>query len=152
MSVGERLRALRKHLGLTQEQLAEAAELDRVVIVQIENGRNQASSYAVRKALAKATHTNIERLSEYLDGEINLEHLTRTPAPVSTRERAAALAREDGVDEAAILHVLSEPASVERSALWWAVRMKMREAQLAGYGGVPPESSGERPVQRQVKK
>lgn len=38
--VGERLRALRLSLDLTQEQLAERAEIDRKTISRAENGRH----------------------------------------------------------------------------------------------------------------
>jgi hypothetical protein len=49
------------------------------------------------------------------------------------RARAAELARDDRVHEAAIQSVLVEPMSDEnraRSVLWWAIRMKMREHDM----------------------
>jgi transcriptional regulator with XRE-family HTH domain len=139
VSVADRLRALRKHLGLTQDQLANASELERVVIVQIENARNQASSYAVRKALAKGTGFPVERLSSYLDDEVTLDELLKAPANKSARETAAEIARQDGVHEDAIRSVLVEPDQPGRSTLWWAIRMKMREAQLVDLPEPPPD-------------
>lgn len=53
--------------------------------------------------------------------------------PSPNRSRAAQLAREDRVSEMAIQSVLAEPITPEngaQSALWWAIRMKLREHEM----------------------
>jgi transcriptional regulator with XRE-family HTH domain len=74
-TVGARVRLLRVAMGMTQEALAEAAGLDRPVMVQIESGRNQATSYAIRAALALGADVPLEALAEYLDGHLLLRGL-----------------------------------------------------------------------------
>ncbi len=70
--------------------------------------------------------------------------------PYPNRARAAQLAREDRVDEAAIRSVLEEavpPELADWSALRWAIRMKMREhdqlRQIASQAEHEPSQSGE---------
>jgi transcriptional regulator with XRE-family HTH domain len=69
----ERVRAMRKGLGLTQEQLAERAGLERTVIVKIETDRNQASSHAVRSGLAAGFGLSLEDADAVLDGRISVK-------------------------------------------------------------------------------
>lgn len=148
--LGQRLKALRKARRITQDELSTAAQLDRVAVVHIETGRNQASSYAVREALARGLNLPIERLAAYLDGKIQLEQiLTETSKVTDPRSAAAALAREDGVQEAAIQSVLAEPLpEPPRSTLWWALRMRVREGELAARPAEaqpPKEAAGKKP-------
>jgi transcriptional regulator with XRE-family HTH domain len=67
-----RVKLLRVALGLTQEALAQASEgaIDRVVVVQIETGKNQATSYAIRAGLAVGFDVPVEALADYLDGKL----------------------------------------------------------------------------------
>lgn len=74
-TVAGRVKLLRGALGLTQEAMATAAGLERVVLVQVESGKNQASSYAIRAALAIGTDVPLEALADYLDGALPLRGL-----------------------------------------------------------------------------
>ena len=75
--IAERVRELRKALGMTQEGLGERGGKDRVVITHIENGHNKASSMALRVALAKGFDLSIEDMNAYLDGEISVRQALR---------------------------------------------------------------------------
>ena len=70
-----RVRALRKKLGVTQDQLADQCDITRVEVVLLEAGRNKATSYAMRAALAKGVDVPVEAIAAYLDGEIDLAAL-----------------------------------------------------------------------------
>ena len=64
---------------------------------------------------------------------------------VPRRAEAARLAREDGVYEAAVLAVLAErpdPQALARSVLWWADRMRMRQAEMIGSLREAPAAVG----------
>lgn len=71
----ERIRALRQAIGVTQERFAEMGALSRIEMVQLETGKNKASSYATRDALARGADVPVEALAAYLDQEINLHAL-----------------------------------------------------------------------------
>jgi transcriptional regulator with XRE-family HTH domain len=72
-TVGDRVRALRKTLGLTQEQLADAGELDRTEVTRVENGYNQATSGRIREKLARGFGLSLENTYAFLDGKIDVE-------------------------------------------------------------------------------
>ncbi|MBC7347932.1 MAG: helix-turn-helix transcriptional regulator [Clostridia bacterium] len=57
--LGQRLRDLRLRLGLTQEQLAERANLHYSYIGQVERGEKTPSLRALKR-LAKAMHTSVD--------------------------------------------------------------------------------------------
>ena len=59
--IGENVRALRKEAGLTQETLAEAAELHPVYISQVETGRKAVSVEALWK-ISKALRASMADL------------------------------------------------------------------------------------------
>lgn len=69
----DRLRALRLARGLTQEQVATAAGLDRVRIVRIENGWEKASKYETRVALARGLGVDLAVLDAVLTGAVTPE-------------------------------------------------------------------------------
>ncbi|MGB0956604.1 MAG: helix-turn-helix transcriptional regulator [Panacagrimonas sp.] len=66
--VGERLRALRLQAGLTQEQLADAAGMDRLEITRIERGPLKASLAATRRKLAVGFGVTLDLMDAYLEG------------------------------------------------------------------------------------
>ena len=47
--VGERIRELRKQIGLSQEALANQAEIDRTYVTDVENGRRNISVQNLEK-------------------------------------------------------------------------------------------------------
>ena len=61
---GRRLRALREHKQLTQEQLAEAAHISVDFLSLIERGRN-APSFGVLEKLAKALELPAKELFDF---------------------------------------------------------------------------------------
>lgn len=83
--IGERVRALRKAVGLTQEQVAIAAGLERVEVVQIETGKNKATSARMQKGLAKSFHLSVDEIGRVLSGALDTE-----PAAALYRKRARA--------------------------------------------------------------
>ena len=49
--VGERIRELRKELGISQEALANKAEIDRTYVTDVENGRRNISVENLEKLI-----------------------------------------------------------------------------------------------------
>lgn len=72
-TVADRVRALRKALKLTQEELGKRGDLDRVEVTRVENGWNQATSGRIRHGLAKGFGLTLEAAYAYLEGRIDLE-------------------------------------------------------------------------------
>lgn len=73
--VAGRVRGLREALKLTQEQLAERGGLRRVEVTKIEGGRNYASTFAMRSALASAFGLSFDDVVALLDGSTPIEEL-----------------------------------------------------------------------------
>lgn len=76
-TAADKIRVLRAALGagVTQERLAELCGLTRVEVVQLETGKNKASSYATRLALARGVDVPVDAIAAYLDGTIGLDGL-----------------------------------------------------------------------------
>lgn len=85
--IGERVRALRKGVGLTQEQVALAGGVERVEIVAVETGKNKATSGRMQAALAKAFLMSEAEVRQLLSGDLGAE-----PAAALYRKRARAAA------------------------------------------------------------
>jgi transcriptional regulator with XRE-family HTH domain len=76
--IGDRLRELRTHTGLTQGDLSRRGKaLPRAEISAIEIGQNLGSSWRVRTALALGFGLPIDVLSGYLDGTLSLQEVVR---------------------------------------------------------------------------
>jgi len=75
--VALRIRALRKALGMRQADLAAASggALDRLYVVRLETGKNQAKTDRVRQGLALAFKLTRDEISDYLDERVSLEEL-----------------------------------------------------------------------------
>lgn len=58
LKVGQRIKELRKELGLSQEALALKAEVDRTYVTDVENGRRNVSLEILEK-LIKALNVSI---------------------------------------------------------------------------------------------
>lgn len=72
------VKARRLARGMTQEALALAGGLERVEVVGIENGKNNATTARVRRALARGARVGLEDLFEHLDGDLPLEELVKS--------------------------------------------------------------------------
>ncbi|MEP7124704.1 MAG: helix-turn-helix transcriptional regulator [Byssovorax sp.] len=120
------VRELLKRYHGNQSELAPRLGVTQPTISGIVGGR-QTTSYQVALRVAELLGLD----------EREVLHGIKPAAPVALksnpRQAAAVLAREDGVYEGAIESVLAEedsPATVDRSTLWWAMRMKLREHEL----------------------
>lgn len=160
MDLPRRLRELRKALGLTQQELADRAGLERVEVVNLESGRNKATALRILRGLAKGFALSLQDMADFIDGSLTTEEARarisdpEADTPEHRRRAAAHLAREDGAGEGAIQSVLREPieeADRERSTLWWAIRMKQRDLELA-LAPPPPERAGSTPKKLASKK
>lgn len=69
VAFGHRLTALRVRLNITQDTLAELADMDRSYISLLERGRRNPSLVCVA-VLARALNVNIARLFYFADSEI----------------------------------------------------------------------------------
>lgn len=148
LTARQKLKLLRKGLRLTQQKLADRAGLERVEIVNLESGRNQATAVRILKGLARGLGLSLQETADFLDGFLPVEDALakiqgrqRDDDPGVRRAAAAQLARADGVDDAAIQAVIEEPLTADRmtrSILWWAIRMKRRELDLAA--DAPPKT------------
>jgi transcriptional regulator with XRE-family HTH domain len=63
--------AVRARLGLTQDEMADRAGLDRIEILNVEKGRNKASSARIRDGLAQAIGISVEQVSAGLEGKLS---------------------------------------------------------------------------------
>jgi len=92
--VGERIRAYRKSSGLTQEKLAEKAELHHTYIGQLERGEKNATLETIEK-IAAALGLPLEVLFEaIITGEKNNTHAKEAYnliTPLSGKEQQAIL-------------------------------------------------------------
>lgn len=59
LKVGKRIRELRKELGISQEALANKAEIDRTYVTDVENGRRNISIENLKK-LVNALEINLK--------------------------------------------------------------------------------------------
>lgn len=65
LKIGQRIKYLRKELGLSQESLAYEAEVDRTYVTDVENGRRNVSIEILEK-LVKALNVSI---AEFFDAK-----------------------------------------------------------------------------------
>lgn len=109
MTAGEKVRALRKALGLTQMQLAERSggAVVQGEIAKVESGRNKLSTYELRSNLAQALGLSLESLRAYLDGEIELRAVVAQAgkADVGPEVRAPAPARSPRLERDPVPHL-----------------------------------------------
>ena len=66
--VGERVKSLRRSLRLSQEALADAAELDRTYIASIERGKRNVSIVNIEK-IAKALNVTLANFFDFEEEE-----------------------------------------------------------------------------------
>lgn len=64
--IAQHVRAIRRRLRLSQEDFAERCGIERVVVWQLENGRNKGTSAAIQTALARGAGMTLEELRRYL--------------------------------------------------------------------------------------
>lgn len=107
----------------TQTSLSKAAGLSPSHVGMVLRGdvRERLSAQVVAK-MASAAKVSSTWLSE---GQGSPDDTASTSA-FPNRDRAAAVAREGGVGEAAVRSVLDEPGD-EQTVLWWLDRMRTRE-------------------------
>lgn len=74
---GDRIRAIRKALGLTQEDVAARAGIRRDAVVKVERGANQAGSAAIRSGLARAFGLTLDDVASVLEGRLDAEAAVR---------------------------------------------------------------------------
>ena len=72
LAFGKVLRAVRREVGLTQEQLAHAAEIDRTFVSLIERGERQPTVRVIFR-LAEALRVTPSRLMELTEGLVRNE-------------------------------------------------------------------------------
>ena len=78
--IGNRIAALRKKAGLTQEQLADRAGLQRTHVGRIEAGR-YAVTLEVVQAIAQALGMTVDIIDPRLEGLDQLKQLTPSTPP-----------------------------------------------------------------------
>lgn len=71
LAFGKVLRTVRKEVGLTQEQLALAAEIDRTFVSLIERGERQPTVRVLFK-LATALHVSAARLIQMTEDQVRV--------------------------------------------------------------------------------
>ncbi len=118
-ALGDRLRALRDHLGLTQQEVADAGDFPREYMSKFEAGSNLSSSTQTMK-LARAFGVGVEAFADYMLGEIDIVDIVTVRAQGSYA-RASSVAPLRSV----------EPA--ERYVAMPAVRL------MAKTDGMPPD-------------
>ena len=84
---GARVRALRTRLELTHDQVAERGGFDRSKMSKFESGENAATTDAALRELARGFGVAKEIVAQYLDGELTLDEVLVSPAPVVTLDQ-----------------------------------------------------------------
>ncbi len=64
ITIGQRIKELRKETGLTQEKLAHKADIDKTYVNEVENGKRNISVINLEK-LIKALDTNFTSFFNY---------------------------------------------------------------------------------------
>jgi transcriptional regulator with XRE-family HTH domain len=84
---------------MTQERLAEKADLPRTKIVEVENGDNKATSWHIRAGLARGFGVRIETVAGLLDGVLTVAEVERRAKSGEAAEGASRLsARSEWID------------------------------------------------------
>ena len=65
--IGNRIKELRKELGLSQEKLANNCELDRTYVASVENGKRNISIINLEK-IVKALNVSLKDFFDYEEG------------------------------------------------------------------------------------
>jgi transcriptional regulator with XRE-family HTH domain len=86
--LGDRLFRARRAREWSQGKLGQLSGLDRLHVLAIEKGKNQARTVDVRASLAKAFGVSVETMSGYLDGDLPLASVLNPKDTGSTRYEA----------------------------------------------------------------
>lgn len=90
LAVGERIANLRKNLGLTQEKLAEQADISIQFLVQIEHGKRTMKIATLRK-LCAALSVSADYIINGVEKEPCSAEINALIAPLSVDERKKAV-------------------------------------------------------------
>ncbi len=71
--VNERIRALRKALGLTQEEVGTITGMRRTDVVRLESGALKATTRDTLRALSIAFGVTLDAMDAYLEGQMDLD-------------------------------------------------------------------------------
>lgn len=127
MPLADRLRALRKALGWTQEELAEKAALRRTDVVRLESGANKGGSVAIRQALASAFDLTLEQTNAYLDG---LTEINTTLERMRAKDEPRAMSPFDVA--VAYLGDMLSPEAIARGRAWAQTQHEPLPARIYG--------------------
>lgn len=133
-TAGERVRALRKLRGLTQQQVADAAKIPQGQYAKVEGGQNKLSTAALRAALATAFEVDRDRFDAYVEGRLPLDAI----GGLSAAPRPAAHFEPDDQDpvELALFDVIRAKAYTPR--VFDAARQAVRESARFLAPGADP--------------
>lgn len=144
---GDRVKAIRAALGLTQEDVAARAGIRRDAVVKVESGANQAGSAAIRAGLARAFGLTLDDVASVLEGRLDAEGAVRRArgelAPVVPITAAAAPRGETRVvydDEDALEQTITRALDPARGHLLRDARQvqeAMRPLQFKHREDVP---------------
>lgn len=98
MTLGLRIRTLRKALKMTQQQLANAAEVSRIYIQALESNRRSPSMKLLRRLAEKLGVETSDLLEEFPrdnGGRLQLEELFTDPKPMEIWYRSHKLSKKD---------------------------------------------------------
>jgi transcriptional regulator with XRE-family HTH domain len=149
-TAGERIKHARELKRWSRNRLDAEAGLSQGMTSRIE--RNERAGMG--ETIAKMAGALGVRTDWILSGTSPME-AEQEPSvdPIPHRAEAARLARADGVYELAVRAVLDEKPdehALTRSVLWWADRMRFRQAELIGAAreAVRPDSAPESSVEK----
>jgi len=90
IAVGERISGLRKNLGLTQEKLAEQADISVQFLVQIEHGKKTMKIGTLRK-LCSALSVSSDYIINGTESSLCSAEINSLLSPLSDSERSKAI-------------------------------------------------------------
>lgn len=150
MDLGDRVKSTRLRRGFGSAELDRAAGVPQGTTSRLESkqrGKWGGTATTVAR-VAKALGVNMEWL---MTGAGPMEEPIEDPIP--NRALAASIARDGGIDEAAIQAVLALPikSPETRTVLWWIDAFRTRhafmqqEGELDPAGKLPPSARSTRP-------
>ncbi|MGN0838150.1 MAG: helix-turn-helix domain-containing protein [Pyramidobacter sp.] len=124
MTLGLRIRTLRKSLGMTQQQLADATDVSRIYIQALESNRRNPSMKLLRRLADKLGVEPSDLLEDFTrenGGRLQLEELFDSPKPVEIWYRSHKLTERDmsmvqRLIDAALSDWESEPKRAENES------------------------------------
>lgn len=110
MKLGERLRAARKHAGMSQEELGDKAGCGQGVVSKIERGDQDTTAYVVK--LARACGVSVDWLDDGSGEMLGIPH-PQTPEQLKVLQAMANMPKHQQQNLVKISNTFAEPETLD---------------------------------------